>query len=512
MEPFRTAPAMTPTLRFEQTNGSQRFRLAPGARLIVGRAPTSDVVIADPSVSRRHAELSADGATVSVRDLESANGTLVNGVKNASSAVAAGDIVTFGAVPFKAIADEAQPGRMDEVPAGVAVRALTVPISRANERDGRTLARLLGLAAGLGDDTALESLLDGVAELAFDHVDADRVALLLVEEGNMVSAAGRSRVGQQIPVVPRAIADRAISERVAVITENAIDDARFQSGSVKLQQVRGALCVPLFAPGGEILGVLYADTITRPVAFGDEEAHALQAFAGLAAVVIGRARSAEEARRAHAIRESFERFFAPSVAAAIASAPERAALGGARLPVAVLFGDIRGFTRLAESANPEELAGLLGEYFAGMVDAVFEHQGTLDKFTGDGLMAVWGAPLPQEDAADRALAAARTMRGALQRLNEQRGARSLPPIEAGFGLSFGTVFAGNIGSERRLEYTVVGDAVNLAARLCELAGPGEVLVDQVLASRLSIPRGLETIAPLAIRGRGGEVRAFRLVP
>ena len=176
----------------------------------------------------------------------------------------------------------------------------------------------------------------------------------------------------------------------------------------------------------------------------------------------------------------------------------------------MLFGDIRGFTRLAESARPEEIAGLLGEYYSAMVDAVFEHQGTLDKFTGDGIMAVWGAPLPQDDAAERALAASRAMRDELARLNDRRRREGKQPIEAGFGLSYGTVFAGNIGSERRLEYTVVGDAVNLAARLCELAGPGEVLVDEVLAGELREPGGLEPVAPLTIRGRGGQVRAFRL--
>ncbi len=498
------------TLRFEQTNGAQRFRLMTGGRLVVGRAPTSDVVIADPSVSRRHAELSAEGGRVSLRDLDSANGTLVNGARGATFAIVPGDIVTFGAVPFKAVAEESR-ATDEELPAGVAVRALTVPITQGHERDGRTLARLLELAAGLGGDTALEGLLDGVAELAFDHVDADRVSLLLSEAEGLVPAAGRSRVGEQIPTVPRAIAERTVSERAPVLTESAMDDARFQSGSVKLQQVRAALAVPLFAPGGEVLGVLYADTITRPVAFSEDEARALQAFAGLAAVAIGRARSDEEARRSREVRASFERFFAPSVAAAIASAPGSASLGGARLPVAVLFGDIRGFTRLAESARPEELAAMLGEYFAATVDAVFEHQGTLDKFTGDGIMAVWGAPFPLEDAADRALAAARAMRDELARQNERRKSQGKPPIEAGFGLSYGTVFAGNIGSERRLEYTVVGDAVNLAARLCELAGAGEVLVDEVLAGELASPRGLVPVEPLSIRGRGGQVRAFRLI-
>lgn len=497
------------TLRFEQTNGAQRFRVAPGGRLIVGRAPTSDVVIADPSVSRRHAELSANGGVVSLRDLESANGTLVNGERRDTSPIEPGDVVTFGAVAFRAIVSEA-PITSDDLPAGTAVRALTVPITQGHERDGRTLVRLLELATGLGGGTSLDQLLDGVAELAFDHVDADRVALLLVETAGLVPAAGRSRVGEQIPAVPRAIADRAVNERAAVLTESAIDDARFQSGSVKLQQVRGALCVPLFAPGGEVLGVLYADTITRPVAFSEDEARALQAFAGLAAVAIGRARSAEEARRALEIRASFERFFAPSVAAAIANAPERAALGGARLPVAVLFGDIRGFTRLAQTAQPEELAGLLGDYFAAMVDAVFEHHGTLDKFIGDAVMAVWGAPFPLPDAADRALAAARTMRDELARQNARRREQGKAPIEAGFGLSYGEVFAGNIGSERRLEYTVVGDAVNLAARLCEMAGPGEILVDETLAERLAAREGLEPMAAVSIRGRDGPVRAYRV--
>jgi adenylate cyclase len=247
------------------------------------------------------------------------------------------------------------------------------------------------------------------------------------------------------------------------------------------------------------------------VPFGDEEARALHAFAGLAAVAISRARFADEARRAREIRASFERFFAPSVAAAIAASPGQAALGGQQLPVAVLFGDIRGFTPLAEQASPEELAALLGDYFAAMVDAVFEHHGTLDKFIGDAVMAVWGAPFPLPDAADRALQAARAMRTELARHNRRRQAAGRPPIEAGFGLSYGEVFAGNIGSARRLEYTVVGDAVNLASRLCDMAGPGEILVDDELAARLSDRAGLEPLAAVNIRGRAGTVRAYRVV-
>ncbi|HEX9893621.1 MAG TPA: adenylate/guanylate cyclase domain-containing protein [Gemmatimonadales bacterium] len=499
-------------LRFEQVGGPLRFRVSPGRTLTLGRAPQCEIVVADPSVSRRHAELEGHDGEATLRDLGSANGTMVNGVRASESAVHAEDLVTFGAVTFRVTTEETA-ALADELPSGIAIRALTVPVTEGHARERRALERLLDLAAGLTSEGALEPRLDGIVDLAFEFVDADRVALLLVSppDGALAPAGGRSRIGDTVPRVPRAIAERAVAERAAVVTESAMDDARFQSGSVKLQQVRSALCVPLLAPDGAVVGVLYADTITRPVPFGDDEARALHAFAGLAATAITRARFVEEARKARDIRASFERFFAPSVAAAIAATPGQAALGGQQLPVAVLFGDIRGFTPLAEQASPDQVAALLGDYFAAMVDAVFEHHGTLDKFTGDGVMAVWGAPFPLEDAADRALAAARAMRAELARYNQRRLAAGQAPIEAGFGLSYGDVFAGNIGSERRLEYTVVGDAVNLAARLCEMAERGEILVDEDLATRLTDRSGLEPLAAVTIRGRSGTVRAFRVV-
>jgi adenylate cyclase len=499
-------------LRFEQVGGSLRFRLPPGRTLVVGRAPQCEVVVADPSVSRRHAELEGREGEATLRDLGSANGTMVNGVRTAEARVLSDDLVTFGGVPFR-VTTEAGATLGEELPSGVAVRALTVPVTEGHARERRAMERLLDLVAGLATEDALEPRLGGIVDLAFEFVDADRVALLLLDaaQGSLAPAGGRSRVGDSIPRVPRAIAERAVAERAAVVTESAVDDSRFQSGSVKLQQVRSALCVPLLAPDGTVVGVLYADTITRPVPFGDEEARALHAFAGLAAIAIARARFAEEARKARDIRASFERFFAPGVAAAIAATPGQPALGGQQVPVAVLFGDIRGFTPLAEQASPEEVVALLGDYFAAMVDAVFEHHGTLDKFTGDGVMAVWGAPFPLPDAADRALAAARSMRAELARYNQRREAAGKAPIEAGFGLSYGDVFAGNIGSERRLEYTVVGDAVNLAARLCEMAERGEILVDEELAARLASRNGLEPLAAVTIRGRVGTVRAFRVV-
>lgn len=493
------------TLRLEQVAGPLRFQPDAGHRVTLGRAPECDLIVADPSVSRRHAILEAGSGTLRITDLGSANGIRVNGQQITTAEVHATDLVTFGGVAFRVseVADAPHPG---DAPEDVAVRTLAP--DPAADRPA-ALEALFRVVAGLSGEYALPTLLEEVVALVFAQVEADRVALLLAEEaGALRLAAGQNRVGERLPVVPRSIAERAMAERAAVITASARDDARFGGQSVHLQAVQSAICVPLLA-GDDVVGVLYADTITRPLPFRDEDARLLHAFAGLAAVAILRIRLAEEARREREVRSTFERFFAPEVAATITQAVAPARLGGARLPVAVLFSDIRGFTGLAERLPPEAVSALLGDYYAVAVDAIFEHGGTLDKFIGDAVMAVWGAPVPMADAAARALAAARTMRDAFVAVNARRAAQAQPVIPVGFGLSHGEVFAGNIGTERRLEYTVVGDAVNIASHLCQEADAGEILVAGSLTALLPTDVGLEPRPPLEAKGRAGSVEVFR---
>src|SRR5437764_12025377 len=145
-------------------------------------------------------------------------------------------------------------------------------------------------------------------------------------------------------------------------------------------------------------------------------------------------------------RENLTRYFAPQVAERIARWREAARLGGEKRPVAVLFSDIRGFTPLSETMNPDDMASLLSEYFTEMVECVFRHDGTLDKFMGDAVMAQWGAPLGTPDDADHAMSAAIDMMRALERLNAAWQAQGRNPVRIGIGLNFGECFAGNIGS------------------------------------------------------------------
>jgi adenylate cyclase len=145
-----------------------------------------------------------------------------------------------------------------------------------------------------------------------------------------------------------------------------------------------------------------------------------------------------------------------------------------------------------------------------MVEIVFEHGGTLDKFVGDAVMALWGAPLSREDDADRAIRAAVAMQRALTRLNRDWELQGRPRLAAGIGVNVGEVFAGNIGSDRRLEYTVIGDAVNIASRLCSEAGPEEILIGEPLYAALAQPPPVSALEPLPLKGKARAVPVYRV--
>jgi adenylate cyclase len=165
---------------------------------------------------------------------------------------------------------------------------------------------------------------------------------------------------------------------------------------------------------------------------------------------------------------------------------------------------------MAESMGPDAIAQLLSEYFTDMVDVIFDYGGTLDKFMGDAIMALWGAPLGHADDPDHALRAAVEMQQAVARLNQRWVSEGRPEIRVGIGINHGEVFAGNIGSHRRLDYTVIGDAVNVAARLCAEAGPGEVLVTESVLRIVRETVDYEYLPEMALKGKTQVVQVYRV--
>jgi adenylate cyclase len=304
--------------------------------------------------------------------------------------------------------------------------------------------------------------------------------------------------------VPLALAQSALDQKSALLSDNMANQHDSKPS-------RTSVCAPLIGGEGRSLGVLYVDSANTTRRVDDDDLEFLVAFAGIGAVALDNLRFAERSRHEALVRGNFERFFTPMLAARIAAAPESLRLGGERRDVAVLFSDIRGFTTLAAQLTPVETARLLTEYFSEMADCVFKHGGTLDKFIGDEVMAQWGAPISEPDDADRAVAAALDMIDALHRLNAIWLSQGRPRLQVGIGINYGEAFAGYLGSERRLEYTVIGDTVNTAKRLCTAAQGGEILVSQSLRQRLTRTHDLADHAPLEIQSRPQPLSVYRVI-
>jgi len=531
-----------PPLRLVSTSGDQTFELPEGRTLIVACGLASDIAIYDPTISRRHAELTVSADGVEVKDLGSSNGTCINGARVTAGHLTLEDTVTFGKVALRltvrgspgqaiqrpAIAAEAAAagGKIVRqlvvsggVPPGITSRdgpppgQLRVDATRGEARQAVKLQMLLDVAQKLTAELDLDRLLRTVVDTTFEIMSVDRVTIVLRNEetGELVPTISRSRIGEAEAVhIPRSIAEKVMQERVAVVSQNAPEDSRFRGQSILLQSVRSAMCSPLMASADRVLGLLYVDNLTATNTFTDEDLQFLVAFSGLAAIGIKNSRYAEQIRRESTVRSNFERYFAPNVAADIAQQGEAIRTGGERRPTTVLFSDIRGFTAIAEGMGTDAIAQFLSEYFTEMVEVIFEHGGTLDKFIGDAIMALWGAPIAHTDDPDRALRAALAMQRSIARLNERWASQGRPEIGVGIGINHGEVFAGNIGSHRRLEYTVLGDPVNIASRLCAEAGPGEVLVSEQFLAVVRDQVSCDYLPELALKGKAQVTQVYRV--
>jgi adenylate cyclase len=214
-----------------------------------------------------------------------------------------------------------------------------------------------------------------------------------------------------------------------------------------------------------------------------------------------------EGREKRQVKRLFSRYLSRDVYEQVLANPALAELGGRRREMSVLFSDIRGFTSFTEEGHPEAVVAQLNEYFSRMVDVVFAHQGTLDKFVGDMVVALFGAPLDDADHADHALQAALGMLDALDGLNHGWAAAGRPGLRIGIGVNSGEMIAGNIGSERVRSYTVIGDAVNLGARLQGLNKDygTTILVSEETARRLKGRYDLRPLGTVTVKGRSQPV-------
>jgi class 3 adenylate cyclase len=269
------------------------------------------------------------------------------------------------------------------------------------------------------------------------------------------------------------------------------------------ENARGnAICAPLLGMQATVLGLLYVET-AEARALGREELQFVTALAGIVAVSLENLWLMEQARSEALTKAGYQRHFGPFVAEQVAGQDGGTGPPAARRRVTFLSCELRGFTVLAERLAVEEVSRLLGEIFTETVDLVFEHSGTLSTLTGTGLTAFWGAPLSRPDDADEAVQAAIGMQRALERLNGDWSRQGRSQLALAIGIDLGEVFAGSVGSERRLEFTAIGRPVENAGRLCAAAGAGEILASEALLAALSNPPPVDALPPAQAAAAAG---------
>ncbi len=499
-------------LRVEEQGVPRSHTLQTGLT-VVGRLPTSDLVLNDPSVSRRHAVIRFEDGRCFLQDSASRFGTFLNERRliavDAEAEVSPGATMKFGEVTVfveQFVAEQDLLTENHELAAGpgTIVKALEPAAVAAPVGGDSHLMRLLAdVGRSLLTHKSLTEILNRVVDLAFGAVPAERAFLMLRDSADEALSARvlRHRDGSTPPnpTLSRMVVRRVMRERVAMLGTDATTDPGLGiTDSILRFNIRSFMCAPLWNRD-DVIGVLYVDS-PKSGQFGPAELDAFTALTNAAAVAIEQSRLStqliEETRR----RERLQRYHSPSVVSRIVNMPEaQQGLEAQERDVTVMFCDLVGFTTLCEKIPPVQSAALLNAFLTRMTDIVFEHEGTLDKFLGDALLAFWGAPFDQPMHALRAIEAAVAMRKALVELNARP---DMVKLQMRIAINSGVALTGDIGSPRRREFTVLGDVVNTASRIEDaVAAPGEIVIS---AATYEHVKGRVKVRPLGARQLRGR--------
>jgi adenylate cyclase len=525
----------------DPANQNQIFEIT-GSAVNIGRADSNDLVLPHPSVSRHHARVNLlPGDTTLLIDLGSLNGTFVNGQPTQEHRLADQDRINIGMYELKYEAAVAQDLHVEAgaTPVGdvtgvispetlsTALRlqlAAGVPPTQAIqerlkvlERENKLMKLLLAVGKTLSSVLTPEEVMARVMELVFQMESVERGFVMLRDEKKGFKPAVLLYKNEKQKADPRGVAlsrtliDRVLNERLPLLIHDVSSDERFSgSESLRISGIQSAMCAPLIYKD-KVFGLFYVDCLSKPYAFTKEELSIFSVVAAEAAISFDNARSHEELSRRVIERQALERFLSSAIVEKILANPDQVHLGGENQTATILFADIRGFTRMSEHMEPQRIVELLNEYFSEMTDLIFDNGGTLDKYLGDGIMALFGAPLPKPDDARRSVKTAAEMQRALAQLNRQWEARGQQPLKIGIGVNTGPVTAGNIGSSKRMDYTVIGDAVNLASRLCANAAAGQILISESTFQQIGGDFPAQRLEPIRVKGKETPVEVYEIL-
>ncbi|MFN9813589.1 MAG: adenylate/guanylate cyclase domain-containing protein [Deltaproteobacteria bacterium] len=386
----------------------------------------------------------------------------------------------------------------------------------ALRRDYEKLRVSYELARAIGAELDIQKVLDRILVAAFQILQADRgIVLLYNDDRKLEPRAVRTRAGTQDPnepvLVSSTIIEQVASSRQAVLSSDATVDSRFGGAhSIIMQGIRSSMAVPL-VHSDDLFGIMLLDSQIATNAFTEKDLQLFQNVANQAAISVQNSLYAKKLEAEAVTRERFQRLLSPAIAQQVLEGKVAIQKGGEGRQTTVLFSDIRGFTSMSESENPQVIVDMLNEYFELMVEVIFKYEGTLDKFVGDEIMALFGAPVSHGDDAVRCVRTAIEMLEVLGELNAARARAGAPEIRIGIGINTGHVVAGYIGSSKALEYTVIGDTVNTGARLCSVAKAGEIIISQSTYEQIGDRFDVVELPPVQVKGKSQALKIYNVL-
>jgi adenylate cyclase len=510
----------------------QEYELA--AFNTIGRHPDNTIQILDRIISKEHAQIqrTPDGRYL-LRDLRSLNGTFMKGERITERFLEDADEITMGSTRLRFV-DKGQdddalhrvtiaPGSMTEshirqrinAASGKFLPERSITDEKVLRRDYERLRIGHELATAVGSELDLEKLLPKILDKAFELVGADRGAILLTDQrsGELIPRYVKTRTGKgdKNIVLSNTVISQVLQNKESVLSSDATMDKRFSSAhSIIMQGIRSTMTVPLLHID-ELLGVMHLDSQIQSNAFTEKDLQICTGMAAQAAIAILNARLAKSIEKEAHTRAQFSRLIPPAVVEQVVKGELTLERGGRLSEITMLYSDIRGFTAMADGRPPEEVVNTLNEYFEVMVDVLFQHSGTLDKFVGDEIIGLFGAPIPIDDAAYKAVLCAKSMMDGLEEFNRTREAENQAPIKIGIGINTGKVITGAIGSTRALQYTAIGDAMNVASRLVNIAKPGEIIMSEETYRKVADRVEAEAMPPVKVKGKEKEQKIYRFM-
>ncbi|MBN2344188.1 MAG: FHA domain-containing protein [Deltaproteobacteria bacterium] len=496
----------------------------------VGRLPQNDVQILDRIVSKEHAVIEiSEGDGFVVSDLGSLNGTYVNRQKIVGKQpLGDGDEITLGNTRCMFLNENAtdNAGQVVDVSEGalqshirsaIEVNDRFLPEKEMTEEkqvreDYEKLRVTYEMQRDFRPDLELEEVLQKILERTFEFLNCDRGAILLTDEsGEMKPIVYKMKKKEDKLVISSTLVNHVKAEKKGVLSSDAQMDTRFKEAkSMIMQGIRSSMAAPILHQD-ELLGCIVIDSSVAVNAYSEKDLQLLTNIGTQTARFISNVTMGQKIKEDAVTRERFSKLMSPDLAELVVSGKLSVEKGGQNRVATVLFADIRGFTSMSENMKAADVLSMLNEYFELMVEIAFKNEGTVDKFVGDEIMVLWGAPVSHNDDATRAVRAAVDMQRALIEFNKVRESEGQRSIHIGIGLNTGELVAGYIGSTRTMSYSVIGDVVNTAARLCSAAKAGQVIVSEDTYSKLNAEFECIELEDVRAKGKSKPIKVYNVV-